>query len=447
MKIKLVLFLAGIVPFVLGMSLYAYSQEFNAEQPETARSSEDSPAGNYEEVNTSSDESSSQFGGPNSVGATLKRDETDKPSIIKYDPFKSLLTPYFNLQKRIKNKYGLAFSFDYHALIQTATESLGDKTAASGVVRFFGKWELVGRDSGNTGSFVFKVENRHRLGTDIAPVALGSEIGYAGLTTTTFSDRGWELTNLFWEQLLFGGRLEFIAGVVDTTDYVDVYSMADPWTGFDNLVFQNNPTIPLPSQGVGVAGGLLITNNIYILTGFADTNGDPTDPWESVNTFFDQSEYFTHIELGWISSLENKFTDNVHVTAWYADKREKEDVPNGWGIAASFNRLFADRWEPFVRAGYADDGGALLEKDISVGLGYYTQEKSGLIALGLSWGEPSEENFGVGLEDQYTAELFYRMQILQSLTVTPDVQLLIDPALNPQEDVIAVFGVRGRLAF
>jgi porin len=76
-----------------------------------------------------------------------------------------------------------------------------------------------------------------------------------------------------------------------------------------------------------------------------------------------------------------------------------------------------------------------------------TQEKSGLIALGLSWGEPSEENFGVGLEDQYTAELFYRMQILQSLTVTPDVQLLIDPALNPQEDVIAVFGVRGRLAF
>ena len=155
---------------------------------------------------------------------------------------------------------------------------------------------------------------------------------------------------------------------------------------------------------------------------------------------------FTHVELGWISSAKNRFNNNIHVIAWYADKRKKEDVADGWGIAVSLNRLLAEKWEPFFRAGYADDGGALLEKDISFGLGCYTNEKSGLIALGLSWGEPSKENFGQDLEDQYTAELFYRMQILQSLTVTPDVQLLIDPALNPQEDVIAVFGLRGRLA-
>jgi len=390
-------------------------------------------------------EQTSQFSGPNSVGATLKREDTKKPSIIKYDPFKSVREPYFRFKKKIKDKYGLAFSFDYNSLVQTATESPGDKTAAGGVARAYGRWDLVGRNSGNTGTFVYKFENRHRLGTDIAPEALGFEIGYAGFTGTDFSDNGWELTNFFWEQLLFGGRLAAVAGIVDTSDYVDVYSMADPWTGFDNFAFLNNPTIPLPSQGVGAAAGLLITDNVYVLTGLADTNGDPTDPWESVNTFFDQSEYFFHIELGWISSLENKWSDNVHVTAWYADKRREENVPDGWGVAASFNRLFAQRWEPFVRAGFADDGGALWEKDISFGLGFYTQEKSGLIALGLSWGEPSEENFGTGLKDQYVAELLYRIQLLQNLTLTPDIQLLVNPALNPEEDVIAVFGLRGRL--
>ncbi len=391
------------------------------------------------------DKASSQFGGPNSVSATLKQDVKKKRALIKDDFLERALAPYFDFKKRIRKNYGLAFSFDYNALLQIATESLGEKTAATGVVRFYGKWDLIGRASGNTGSFVYKVENRHSLGTDISPNELGSEIGYAGLTATTFGDTGWELTNFFWEQRLFDERFIIAGGVVDTTDYVNVYSMSSPWTDFNNLAFLNDPTIPTPSQGLGAAALVLVTRNLYVLGGFADTNGDPTDPWESVNTFFDQAEYFTHIELGWISSFQSRYRDNVHITAWYADKRKEPDVPKGWGLAFSFNRRLAERWEPFVRAGYADDGGALWDKNISVGLGYYTQEESGLIALGLSWGEPSEENFGEGLKDQYTAEIFYRIQILQNVTVTPDIQLLVDPALNPEEDVIAVFGIRGRV--
>ncbi len=394
---------------------------------------------------TNAEEQVTQFSSPNSVGATLQRDNTETPPFIQTDVFKKVLSPYFDFKNYIRDKYRFDFSLDYHAIIQTATESLGDETAAGGVFRVFGKWELVGAETNNKGGLVFKVENRHKLGTNIAPLALGAEIGYAGFTDTSFNDNGWELTNLYWEQVLFNERFVFVAGIVDATDYVDVYSMVNPWTDFNNSVFLNNPTIPLPSQGLGAAAATMLTQNIYFVTGIADTNGDPTDPWESVNTFFDENELFTHVEFGWISSTQNRFNDNVHVTAWYADKRKKEDVPNGWGIAVSLNRLLAERWEPFLRAGYADDGGALLEKDISFGLGYYTHGRSGLVALGLSWGEPSEENFGQDLEDQYTAELFYRMPILQNFTVTPDIQLIVDPALNPEEDVIAVFGLRGRL--
>lgn len=387
----------------------------------------------------------SQIGGPNSVNATLEIYNKRKDTLIKDDYLLRALNPYFDFKTRIKERYDFSFSFDYHALIQNSTASLAKHTAIGGVVRFFGRWDLIGKGSGNTGTFVYKVENRHRLGTETSPVNLGSEIGYAGFTDTTFSDTGWELTNFFWEQQLLNRRLIIIAGVVDTTDYVDVYSMVNPWTDFSNQVFLTNPTIPAPSQGLGAAAVVLLNENIYVLGGFADTNGDPTDPWGSVNTFFDQAEYFYHLEFGWISSFENRFADNIHITAWFADKRDAEDVPYGWGVTFSFNRLFADKWEPFVRAGYADDGGALLDKDISLGLGYYTQQKSGLLAVGLSWGEPSEQSFGTELEDQYTVEIFYRMQLLQNVTITPDIQLIVDPALNPEEDVIAVFGLRGGL--
>lgn len=49
-------------------------------------------------------------------------------------------------------------------------------------------------------------------------------------------------------------------------------------------------------------------------------------------------------------------------------------------------------------------------------------------------------------DDQYTAEIFYRFQLTQNLAITPDVQLIIDPALNPDESTIWIFGLRARLA-
>lgn len=121
--------------------------------------------------------------------------------------------------------------------------------------------------------------------------------------------------------------------------------------------------------------------------------------------------------------------------------------PTGCGLAFSFSCLFAEKWEPFVRAGYADDGGALWEKSVSAGLGYYTRKSSDLIGIGLNWSRPSSDTLGPGLDDQYTAEVFYRFHLLKMVAITPDLQLLFDSALNPDKDLIAIFGIRGRISF
>ncbi len=78
-------------------------------------------------------------------------------------------------------------------------------------------------------------------------------------------------------------------------------------------------------------------------------------------------------------------------------------------------------------------------------MGYYLAGRKDLFGLGLNWSRPSETGVGPGLDDQYTMEAFYRLQLSQNFAITPDVQLLIDPALNPQEDRLWVIGLRGRL--
>jgi porin len=67
--------------------------------------------------------------------------------------------------------------------------------------------------------------------------------------------------------------------------------------------------------------------------------------------------------------------------------------------------------------------------------------RTDLIGLGLNWGEPSDSS----LRDQYAGEFFYRFQFAQNFAITPSVQLLVDPALNPDEDQIWILGMRARL--
>ncbi len=69
-----------------------------------------------------------------------------------------------------------------------------------------------------------------------------------------------------------------------------------------------------------------------------------------------------------------------------------------------------------------------------------------LLGFGLNWGRPSESSFGPDLDEQWTVELFYRWQLTPDLAVTPDIQFIVDPALNPDEDQLWVFGLRLRLA-
>ena len=87
-----------------------------------------------------------------------------------------------------------------------------------------------------------------------------------------------------------------------------------------------------------------------------------------------------------------------------------------------------------------------MQKSISAGAGYQPTPGGDLLGFGFNWGEPNEGTYGKGLRDQYTAEVFYRWQLAPQLAVTPDLQWVRNPALNPTEDQIWIFGLRARLS-
>jgi porin len=392
------------------------------------------------------DESSSvqQFGGPNSVPGQQAEDARLTESLTD----RTMGQGYFDWKDGVQEKHGLNFTLDYNANVVGATNTLNDDdTFAGGVVRFFGQWDLIGRDSGNTGSFIWKVENRHKY-TDIPPSGTKNEIGYVGLISPIFSDIGSRLTNLYWKQNLNQGRIEIVAGFLDTTDWVDVYALAPPWTGFTNFAFATgSATIAPPDESaLGAWFNAMLTDEVYFMVGFADSNADSTDPFEGFDTFGDH-EFFKTVELGWVTSRDRFYLDNTHITYWHSDEREVAGVNKGWGISFSWSHSFDEKWMPFLRGGYADDGGTLLQKSLSTGLGYHWGSNNSLLGLGFNWGQPNEDTFGPGLDDQYAVELFARLQVMRNLQITPDIQYIRNPALNTEADHSWVYGLRARLFF
>jgi porin len=305
----------------------------------------------------------------------------------------------------------------------------------------YGQWEPFScACSDNRGMLVFKGENRHKMGTAITPFDLGFEAGSILPTGTFFSEFDFGVTNLYWKQYLFDSRVALAVGVIDVTDFVDVYAMMNPLTHFINLGFSTNPTIGVPNQGLGAAAAAMLTDRLYVQGGFGDANGQPT--LAGFDTFFNNSEYFSHFEIGATSSQDRIYLDNIHATLWHTDARQTAGTPEGCGVAFTAQKFVCDKWLPFFRFGYADGDAALMETTFSTGIGLQRENKD-VAGIGFSWGKPADGS----LRDQFTSEAFYRFHLTQFLAITPDIQLIVDPALNPTVDVLALFGIRLRAAF
>jgi porin len=360
---------------------------------------------------------------PDATGNILASNEVEKDSLMELETPKAWL----EWKSEIEENTWIDFGFDYNFIGFAATASLGEDSAAGGVFRFYGTWDLIRPNGPNTGTLVYKIENRHGL-TDVSPAGLGIELGYAGGLTGAFSDENsWRATNLYWQQKFANDSGVAFVGWLDTTDYVDVYALPSPWTGFSNRAFQTG-TGTIAGLNDGTLGAMVsgfLTDKIYAVAGIVDANGVATDPFDGFNTLF----------------------NNAHLTFWQIDARKDAGTPEGYGVAFSFSRAIEGVWLPFIRGGWSDGGDSLYNAAVSIGLAYSKDLERSLFAVGLNWSRPNDEAFGAKLDDQLTLEVFQRSQLTENIQVTPSLQVIYNPALNPNTDAIAIVGIRLRAAF
>ncbi|SMP24784.1 carbohydrate porin [Shimia sagamensis] len=369
--------------------------------------------------------------GPSSVAADLEPGDGLTDPQMRSDFPRNVAPGWFAWKDGLAES-GFKFNFDYLALGQWSNMDVVEDSAAGGMFRFYGNWAAT-----ENGSLTFKLEHRHAY-TDVAPQNLGFAAGATFMPGTAFNDNGTLLTNLFWTQRAPEGGWSFQAGQIDVTDFLDIYGAVSPYSAFQNLSFNTNPTINAPNPGLGLAGGVWLGDKVYAVGSVADANADPSDPGFDV---FDHGKLFKSLEVGLTSARDRIYFDNVHLALWHIDGDANKARAEDYGASFSAAWFVDNKWLPFVRAGVADKGTGLYKRSLSTGLAYYGRNTDAA-GLGLNWAESATST-----QAQFTAELFYRFSISSGLQITPSIQVIDNPLDNSGLGTVTVLGLRTRLVF
>jgi carbohydrate-selective porin OprB len=369
---------------------------------------------------------------------------------------------WFDFKDDIYDKYGLRFGISYQMLGQHASAVLPDAAYDAALGQWWGfmlKWTLLNRGTDNEGHLVFSMFERSAVGNNavpaIFPADVGSLTGNVEFTTWRFA-----IENLYWEQWLKLGQHELMLRVGNqvVTTLLNPFRFKDSRVSFTTGPWAFHTTVPYPTFGFGAGFKWWPDEDdsgFYVAGSLNDMNGDPNLEgfgWSTVG----RGEFFYGLELGYDWKRAKDDYDHVHLLLFYADERSTrspDTLPNkaGGGIRIHGEKQW-DRWVGFGGYTYntAEGGGVtgtLAEHNLTAGLAYLNPFGiQGEAAASLLYMKPIDEIFDDPVRDEYGLEAYWRMRLSNNIWLTPGVRLLLDPALNQDDDFIAIPHLKFRVA-
>jgi porin len=364
--------------------------------------------------------------------------------------FPSPLQPWLDFKQTLLQQYGLMIGGSEGILGQDYSNSLTNQHDAVGQKFTLNVGQqLLWKGTPEDLWIDMVVEDRGPVGTEFAPLQAGLRTGSSTATAPTWGDFNLGVTQLYLRQNLFDNHFQYTVGKLFAPNYVNPYPFFDDNRQYLNQIFTTSVTIPVPLRGFGAVAAWFPTNlGLYVKGGIYTVYSDDTG--FTADSFFNKPQYFRHLELGWSGIAANGTpiqargpmdANNFSITLWNKDA-EQYGPPAAHGVALNANYLIQPNVMVFGRGGWSE--GWQLDRNLSFGVGWRpNQEYSDLFGIGGGWAQPANSN----LRDQYIFEAFYRFQLTTQLAVTPDLQWILHPTLNPNTGSMWVASLRARLAF
>jgi high affinity Mn2+ porin len=272
------------------------------------------------------------------------------------------------------------------------------------------------------------------------------------------------LKELWYEHALFDERLIFTLGKVDLSAYVDANEAANDETAqFLSPGFVHSAAIEFPDDnGPGVRVQFIPLELVDISLGWGEGDADWNDLGQ--RSFF-IGEVGLHPEFGGLQG-------NYRLYGWYRRHLRDEgfvswddqikgdsDSQNGWGLGLSLDQAVTPHVTLFGRVGYQNQEVYEFGWAWSVGAevkgGYWGRDDDALgIAYGMAMISDDYRDFKRIIDaepwftqDESHLELYYRFQLNDHISISPDIQVLWNAQGDKRFDPVTVIGIRATLEF
>jgi porin len=393
---------------------------------------------------------------PDSIDSRLNAGATIQQEWIMALPKGRPLKLLSEFNQQLDRKLHLRFGLAYTSLGMAATDApYGDDWAAAGDFDFFGRWRAWGIKNGDVGTFAFNLRHRHAY-SDLPPSRLNRAIGSPWAVTSGFSDTGGEITEAYLDQSFLNGNVGIRIGQIFQDNHFDGYAYKSQKRFFLNAAFSDNPAVAFPDSGIGFVTIIRPYEDWYFLSGAGDSSGRKLS--EGTDSLFGNT-VFSGLEVGWSPSSGLLQDQSVALFSWFAPAEE------GSGDADGSGATFTYQWQPagepiglFFRYAWSGSSATLIKTLATSGAVWEDAFgiPNSLFGLAYAWGDPVSRDLerpdngelvnAAGIT-QTVVEIFQRFQVTPLIELTPDIQLLFDPAYNESRNVIGVFSLRARVTW
>ena len=380
------------------------------------------------------------------IARELEENGESKLPFLRARPWRWLRTNWLDEMDRLDRRLGLRVGISFTTIYQHAAGLDSPNNATVATVDVYARWKLIDLGLLGQGAMGALVRDRSSF-EDLNGNELSKSVGLPWSINNSGSSGYTRLTQWWWEQSMFHRTLVLKLGRLDEPSLFDQNRVAiNDTKHFMMQSLVHSQTILFPGNGAGLNVRYEPSAGFYATAGFGDANGDPDRrPREGISSF-GKGEYFEAGEIGVSPNLESLWAGagqgTYRLMGWHT--AATSDHSSGSGFALSFDQDVGKAIVPFLRFGYCPDDVFKTSLELSWGVEAInpfgrSSDRSG---IGASWGKPVAS----ASRDQFAAEIFYRLEVVEGVSLSADAELVFDPALQPDRDFVAVLGVRTRLS-
>jgi porin len=342
------------------------------------------------------------------------------------------------LKKEWSSKYGVTWAIEDTAIYQHTTRGFDPDQALVNTLGLFATWKIFrdpdGKDFAGLG---FQAETRGNP-LDDKFTDLADDLGTLWSPNDATSGAYTKINQLWWGQRLAEGRLGLIVGKIDPGAHINQNRFAGSGnTQFFGQPFATNPARSFADNGLGLILRAEPADWLYVHYAMSDSDAVSTySPFKTVS-----GRWLYAGEVGLRPTIPGLGPGNYRFLAYFRDARDGDEL--GWSFSADQN--LSDPFGVFLRYGGNDGSLNAVEHVLSAGFSVLapfgrTNDQAG---IGVSWTRPSDHS----LRDEYSSEVYYRVQLTEGIELSASAQLILDPSASAGEDAAGVFGLRARFLY